>query len=254
MYKGTFPSHILWKIELENITNAYDVFSKKTAKRIRAALRIMEESNFHLEVEEVDEKYIEVFEPLYVSHLGKKKNPKIADLKERILEHQEHNFPYKGVSLYRGDEFLGGLIFSFRSESLNAAFKVFPTSISLHIPINVSFLAEYYFYNYALEFKKEAVFHGRDRNAFGLNAAIGLALYKLQAGNKPYVSRASHIEFLEEFEWNETDDVLLFLGKERGVPAEKAVLFLAGSDELLDNKYAILTKQKYFELEIIRKS
>ncbi len=242
----TYPQYVAWRVELADKTDPYQVFGKKTAQRIRSACTRLETTNWVFSVDDVDEAYIDRFLPLYHANIATKDHPQFFNVKEKVLK-SPHDTPYQAISLHNGTKYHGGFIFGLRDDCLSTAYKVFPKELDISLPINITFVAEYYFYKYALMQKKSFVYHGLGLNCFGQNASIGLAMFKLQAGAVPIVSKLAQNQILQQFEWDGVEDVLIFEGTEGQL--KKGKLFLTGKNPI--EKYSILLKHPELQIETI---
>lgn len=247
----TFPKYITYQLSLDNVARAEDLFSAKVNKGLRRDVTRLGAANYKFVRELVNESYLtNKFLPVYQKNIAQKDSPLVIDIKSKVLDHSPHNFPYEAFSLYLNDEFLGGVIFSVREESLNIAFKTFPTKLSFSLGTSVTMLADYHLIQYAIDLKKKHISLGKDRNLYGLHSAIGLAMYKLRLGAVPYVSASADNAFVIEFNWDEKSDVLIFLGKEKGSIINKALL-LSTNIQDSQKRYGLLFGQKQCEIEVI---
>lgn len=246
LFGCTYPLYVAWRVELAGKNDAYQVFGKKTAQRIRSACTRLETTNWAFSIDDVDEAYIDRFLPLYHANIATKDNPQFFNVKEKVLKSPK-NTPYQAISLHNGSKYHGGFIFGVREDCLSAAYKVFPKELDIPLPINITFVAEYYFYKYALMQKKAFVYHGLGMNCFGQNASIGLAMFKLQAGALPIVSKQTHNQIIQQFDWDGAADTLIFEGNESQL--KKGKLFLTGKNPI--EKYSILLNHPELHIETI---
>jgi|694.fasta_scaffold58263_1 hypothetical protein len=250
--KLAFPNKVNWRIYLGSQFSLEKHFGKSYAKIVKS-VDALARDGYKVEFKDLTEELLDQFIPLYEQNLIAKKNPKIFDIKKLIEQTQSDNATIQMLVLSKDDKFLGGYIFSNYENSYRIMFVVLPKSLETKIFVNnVAFLMIFKMIEKSLEDKKEYFSHGRDRNLFGLNADIGLAIFKLRCGFKPYIKDKPDIEFLDEFKWNGTDDVLLFAGDQVEKKITKSYLFTNKKDEELKSAYgAILKVAGEIGLEII---
>lgn len=251
MITSYLPSHISWKVQISREQDIFALFGQSTAKKIKRSLKLLEENNLSYTVDTVDNEYLDLFIPLYEKNILQKHNPKLFDIKQYIADGiAKKGGIYKAITLRRGNEYLGGMIFYPYTLTLSVAFKVFPSTMEPRLPINLALIAEYFLYSYAAEQKMHTVLHGKDRNFYGVNSAIGLAMYKLNAGCRPYISKDA-IEVEKITQEKIVKDTLLFLGNMKENPVTKAILYLEDRDKEREKKYQILINSDHFSTDIV---
>lgn len=253
----TFPRFINWRVFFTD-KNPYSAFGKQTTSRIKKADQILSEHGYRFIIEDVTPSYLDKFIPLYEKNILSKERGTVFPVRKRVLEGEASGKRYQVVSLYKNDEYLGGIIFSINpsNDFLSSAYKVFPHSIPEKIPISVSFIADLYFYSHSISLGCSNISHGYDRNIYGYHSAIGLACYKIQVGGKPFIpeykitSKEPNevIHTIPQF----SDDMFLLLGNSFETFSEKALLVSEKSEEELKKKFPILFSNKYFETTIVR--
>lgn len=239
-----YPEHVSWKIEMSEKTDAYQAFGKKTASKIKSAITRLEGTTYRFQIEPVSEAYIDRFLPLYEANIASKDHPQLFDIKAAVLPKVTE---FSALSLYEDQQYLGGLIFHNYPDHLATAYKVYPRNLDIDLPINITFVAEYYLYQYAIEHQMNYISHGSGKNCFGLFAAIGLAMFKLQAGNRPRYSDRVDNQLLKGFEWNGQEDILIFEGESNYLT--KAKLLLTGNNPI--DRYSILLNHPQLQVETI---
>lgn len=239
-----YPEQVSWKIEMSDKTDAYQAFGKKSASKIKSALARLESTTYRFQLEPVTEAYIDGFLPLYEANIASKDHPQSFDIKDAILPKISE---YLALSLYQDQHYLGGLIFHQYPDHLATAFKVYPRNLDIDLPINITFVAEYHLYHYAIEKKLSYISHGSGKNCFGLYTAIGLAMFKLQAGNRPRFSQKKDNQILRDFSWDGQQDVLIFEGESDYLT--KAKLLLTGNNPI--DRYSILLNHPQLQVETI---
>lgn len=247
-----YPSKLTWIIDLKKFESASDAFGNGLNKKIRSSYRKFEESDYNFVIESVDEAYIDKFIPLYEENI-KKKDGKIYDVKDKIIVNPPHNYPYFALSLYKDEEYLGGLIYSDRGDHYVGAYKIFPSKLEFTAKVGATMLAEYFLYSKAISNQISYIRRGKDRNLYGVNSRIGLALFKYKIGAKPNILPENEkFEIGEQFEWDEEKDVLIFEMPEKGREIKKAKLLIAqSSSDDFQEKYKCLLLQKVFNIEVI---
>ena len=224
------PSNIMWRVYFTDITDPFELFRKKTRKKLRSALIRMDQTDYRFMIEPMTDELLDRFIPLYTDHILKKESGKVFDVKKSIHEGQKVR-PYFMLSLYHQNNFLGGIIFSDREDFFTTAFKVFPKSLSdIDLPLNITFLAEYYLFEYAIKQGKEYIKHGRDRNMYGIHSNPGLAMFKLQIGGLPYVGMRDIIFDTFDPPKENTRDILVFHGEQMEQKITHATLYLYVTD------------------------
>ncbi len=251
MNHALYSKFILWKTHTKNIPNAYAIFGKSTAKRIEKSIEKIKESEYEIRLEDVNESLIDAFLPVYTASITQK-NGKLFDVRETITKRQKDGFVYRSVSLYKNNILEGAMIYSIRETNLGIAYNIFPTKLTIKIPIrNITFIADYYVYQDAIDNEKEYVSHGKDRNLYGMptHSSIGVANHKLRAASLPYVSNAKKNEMLNLSDIHPKDNTLIFLGNTKDEPIKKALLFSTTPEEEMRKKYSVLFDNTNFDLE-----
>ena len=234
----TLPSHHSWK---KDISSGIEIdFSGRAAKKIHAALPILEENNISYTIQPLTEDFFVDFMPLYTEHIGNKQNALLYDVKDKTLFNTTHSFPYYSFSLFESGVFIGGTIFSLRTDTISYAYRTF-NNIWKHANIKASpaMIGEYVIAQFASAQGKKFLSHGKDRNPYGLNAAIGLATFKLSVGCRPSVGKENEYTIQTiDTDTVSSDCLMLELPKE-GQAITKA--YLVTSPENLE-KYIQVTK------------
>lgn len=255
----SFPRYISWRIHLQN-NDPFSAFGKQTTSRIKKADQLLSQYGYRFIIEDVTSDYLDTFIPLYEKNILSKERGTVFPVRARIAEGEKSGKRYQVVSLYKHDEYLGGIIFSITpsNDFLASAYKVFPHEIPEKIPISVSFVADSYFYSHSISLGCSDLSHGYDRNIYGYHSSIGLACYKIQVGGKPFIPRykitpkePNEIMYtLPEF----SHDMFLLLSDDFEIFSQKAILVSEKPEEELQKKFPILFSNKYFETKIISHS
>lgn len=232
----TYPHYVAWKVNLEGIKDPYQLFHKTDQKRIEKSFRKIQMTPLEFRCEKINNEFLSAFIPIYENNIRRKKHAIIFDIAKHLQERSKVH-PYQSISLYDGEKLLGGQIFSVRENSLNIAFRIFPKENEWKLPTSLSFMAEYHFYKYALKHGKKEIVHGKDRNPYGQNSDIGLAVYKLSIGVRPYVSESEKNGFQQEWKKTNDENALIFLGERNGEEIKQAVLVLKKDVRTSQKKY-----------------
>ncbi|MBT3538588.1 hypothetical protein HOF40_03495 [Candidatus Parcubacteria bacterium] len=251
MTQNNYPKFVLWKTDVKNVQNAYELFGKKTAKRIEKSIEKILESDYEIRFEDVDESFIDAFLPIYTDSITQKKG-KLYNVKEKIKKFQDEGVVYRSISLYKENILKGAMIYTIREKNLGISYNIFPNEISVKLPIkNITFVADYHIYQDAIDRKKEFVSHGKDRNLYGIptHSSIGVANHKLRAASLPHVSNSMKNEILNLDELSIDEDTLIFSGDEKGASIKKALLVSKTSEEEMRKRYSILFENENFNLE-----
>lgn len=253
IYKLDYPTKIEWRVSLPEDGQLFSIYSSRTKKDLLNSLQKLENSDYTFEFDEVDEKYLDKFIPLYITNTETIKGGLVRDIRSIILNDPKKSGKCKSISFYDKKEYRGGIIYRITGKNIvNEIAKVFPKKIDVSLKLNVSFIAEYYLYDYAYNNNIRTVSLGVDTNIFGKRGSIGLAIYKLRTGAQPYVAKANGVTMYSSFEFNNLvdDDTLIFIGN-LGDKIKSAKLFLNKSSTELD-KYSALLKNSKIDVELIR--
>lgn len=178
------PFHRWFK---EAIENPEDLFGKKNKKRILSTLPKISEHPITHSIKPLDEEFLHWFTPLYSEIIGAKDNAIVHDIHEATLGKGSEAI-YWCLELLENNTPVGGTIFRIKDEKILIAFKVYPHNWKEGtLQANPSLYTEYLLSKFAYDSGKEIISHGKDRNPYGINAAIGLATFKLSTGYKPYL-------------------------------------------------------------------
>ena len=243
-----YPQKISWRIDISNYKDSLNPFSDKTRKRISKAKKLLDEQGYMIRCEDLSEKLINQFVYIYNHHIGKL-GGLVHDVKEKIFNNPPHKFPYKFFNIYHKEIYVGGLIFSDRGDHLVVAYKAIPHRLNIKIPISLSYIAETYLYKYALDNNKMYIRRGSDRNLYGIELSIGLALYKLQIGNYPILVPDKKLTIINCFDWKE-EDTLVFLAPQVGNKIDQAMMYSTKPVDELHDTYHLLFTNKNLTVNI----
>lgn len=232
----TFPSHHRWQCALTEDPTEH--FSPRTAGKIRTALALLEKVGVSYEIAPLSEEFLTQFMPLYTEHIGGKANALIHDVHEKTLGKEASSFPYYSLSLFEQGVFIGGTIFSLRPDRISFAYRTFNQSWNqANLKISPAYIGEYALSEFGSAHKLPIISHGKDRNPYGLNAAIGLATFKLSVGCHPYVPENVEVKTLDTETL--TQDALILTYPTEGSLINHAYLVTLPENE---HKYIQVTK------------
>ncbi|NCN58455.1 helix-turn-helix transcriptional regulator [Candidatus Microgenomates bacterium] len=249
---GDYPQKISWRIDISDYDNYLAPFGGKTRKKIHKAEQHLAENNYNIKVDDVNEEFIDNFIKIYTRHI-QSIGGQVHDVKYKIITKPPHSYPYKAVSVYKGNQYIGGLLFSDRGDHLVTAYKAIPRDTGIKLPIGMSYLVEAELYKYALTHNKQYIRRGRDRNLYGIELAIGIALYKLQIGNYPILVPDKKLTIIDSFDWK-GQDVLVFLAPQAGNKIDKAIMYSTKSVDELHTAFHLLFTNKYVTVDITNMS
>ena len=213
-------------------------FGKNNRARLRSALKNIEETGIRHEIAELTQDTLDWFTPLYNEKISAKDNPKLFDIHATTIG-KESKFTYYSLALFEDDTPIGATIFSERNKILSIAYRIFPSQWDkYYLQANPSLYTEYIINKHGADNGFTKLSHGRDRNPYGLNSHIGLAMFKLSVGCSAYLPTTEYqTQTLDTEEL--TEDVLIFEHPESDRKITKGVLVT--TEENLP-KYAQITK------------
>ena len=233
----TFPSHHRWQCTLTEDPTEH--FSQRTAGKIRTALALLDRVGVSYVISPLTETFLDKFIPLYTEHIGSKANALIHDVSEKTLGKKATSFPYYSLSLLEQGVFIGGTIFSLRPDRISFAYRAFnPSWSQANLKITPAYIGEYALSEFANIHKLSIISHGKDRNPYGLNAAIGLATFKLSVGCRATVPKGCEIKSIDT-DTLATDALILSLPTDGETEINKAYLVTSRENE---HKYLQVTK------------
>lgn len=191
----SYPSHHRWLLDISSGTEA--CFTGRVGKKIRSTLPLLTQSKIDYHIEPLNEAFFNDFLPLYASQIQTKENALIHNIIDKTLNNQDSLFPYYSMTLTEGGVFIGGAIFSVRSDRISYAYRVFNKQW-LHATHKAgpALIGEFAVAEFSSNRGLTYISHGMDRNPYGLNANIGLATFKLSVGCLPSVSSAHEVKTL----------------------------------------------------------
>jgi hypothetical protein len=243
IYNIKYPEYVSWRLDLSGKKNVSDCFSTKTLKKIKATFAKLEVNKYKFIINKLDKMQLVEFEKIYREHINKKRNPVYIDILNQFTDFT--NLYILKLSLE--DVMVGALIFRKNIDNLSAIYKYFPFEMESKLPISTTYLAEYKFFEHAMDQKCRYIKHGKDKNVYGVNTDIGLARFKLQIGCVPIISKGVNM-ILERFDWDCESDVLIFEGIDDILIAN---LFLVDPDQGLSDSYKSIVTNEILKTKII---
>lgn len=232
--KITHATHQYWLKRFEDSPLAG--FSKSNREKLKSAIKAAPEAGISADFSVLTEADIEWFVPLYDSMLSGKRNPFKHDIHGSTLG--KAGAEYWILKLSSNGIPIGATIFSVKDWYVSIAFRTYPNSWpDQKLRAAPALYADYAISEHALSLNMNALSHGLDRNPYGPNSHIGLAIFKLSVGCKPHIPVTP--EFTEIETDNITESTLLLLQPETGRVITDAKLFLKREDE---ERYAQVCK------------
>ncbi len=188
------------------------------------------------------------FTPLYTSIIGEKSNPKLFNIQENTLD-KNSPYEYKILTLQENGKNIGATIFSLRKQKISIAYRAYgnhwPES---QLQASPSLYTEYLINQYGLENNLNLLSHGQDRNPYGLNSDIGLAIFKLSVGCSPFLPRGKYEIKTIDLTTVKTD-ILIFTLPPDGNKITDGLLYVKAENQ---DKYNQLTKYpEQIKIEIL---
>lgn len=182
-----YPSHVRWFRKTTN--NPSEYLTGKNGKKIAASIQQLTSQNITWKLEPLEKDFFDNFTPLYQEIIGAKQNGHVHDVYETTLGKEFIEFPYYGLSIFEQGAYVGGTIFSVREDRVAYAYRAYQREWnSAQLKAQPALIAEYLVAEFATQRKLRYVSHGKDRNPYGINSAIGLAIFKLSVGCRPLLT------------------------------------------------------------------
>jgi hypothetical protein len=166
------------------------LYSSNNEKRIRSTLPRISDQGITHEFKPLDAAFLSWFVPMYESTISDKKNSVVHDVYETTLGNKNSLSEYWSLAVYEKGEPVGGTVIGVRADRIMIVYRIYKQKWSKGtLQANPSLYSEYLVSKYAFDTNKSFVSHGKDRNPYGLNANIGLAIFKLSVGCAPSIIR-----------------------------------------------------------------
>lgn len=216
--------------------NPLEQYNRSNQKRLQSSLKKLAEVEVESVIEPLTDEFLDWFQPFYEAHMQTLPHAAVHDLREKT-EPRENVEGFYSLTLYEAGEKLGGIIFSLRKDNMFAImFRALDHNWhQVKLQANPSLLTDYQLAEFAGKQGKEIFSHGLDRNPYGVNAAIGLATFKLAVGCTPKIPK--NPEFITTETDTLTEDALVMLPPQEGEVITEATLVCTHESE---PKYAQL--------------
>ena len=180
----TYPSHHRW---MRDISKGVEIgFSGRIIKMVTESLPLLSHYGVVSKIEPLTDDFFEEFTPAYIENIGNKANAMVHDVRAKTLGNHNGAILYFGLSLHENGEYIGGTIFSLRSDRVSYAYRTFHRNWNAAtLKANPAIIAEHIVAVFAYNQGKTIISHGKDRNPYGPNSAIGMAGFKLSVGCRP---------------------------------------------------------------------
>lgn len=236
LMKVTYASHHKWTRRI--LDDLLTPFGKNNTYRLRTTLKNIGDSTITHEFAPLTDETLEWFQPLYQKTISSKNNPKLFDIRSTTIG-KVSKYKYYSLTLFEENNPVGATIFSERNSVLSIAYRIYPNSwTKSNLQANPALYAEYLVNEYGLNGGFKTLSHGRDRNPYGINSHIGLAIFKLSLGCTAQLPKAEYeIKTLDLDDINQ--DILILKYPTEGEQITEAILYV--SEENLP-KYIQITK------------
>jgi hypothetical protein len=222
----TYATHHTWVKPV--LPNTRDSFGKNARAQLTASLRAYSDAGIRLVHEKITQDFLNRFIPLYEERIREKKHPIIFDIQGKTLG-SESKKQYFSQTIWENDVFIGGTIYSIRDAQMRIAYRTFLRKWhTAKLRANPSLLAEYNLEEHAQSTLLHTIIHGKDRNPYGLNSHIGLAIFKLSAGCHPEKSLRYEVATIDTDSITEDALILEYPGD---------------TEHIIRNAYLVTTKE-----------
>ena len=232
----TYPSEHKWT---EVVSEEPDSgLGKNNRTRLRSTMSKIGETTIKHSIQPLTSEILDWFIPLYTEKISTKDNPKIFDIYGTTLG-KGSEVPYFALVLEEAGVPIGATIFSERKNVLSIAYRIYPNDwTSCKLQSNPSLYSEYHLNAYAWKRGYKKISHGKDRNPYGLNSHLGLAVFKLSVGCSAYLPTTPYE--IKELNLEDIDtDIFVLKYPESGERIAHAVLYISQENA---EKYTQLAK------------
>ncbi len=183
-----YPERINWIKSIH--PDIFPDFGKNASKKIKTILASDEHESLSCEFQLLTEDFFIWFLPLYNDLVATRKNFIQQDIVTETLENAKSKYPYYCFTLSEAGLPIGGAIFTLREDRLSLVYRAIqPVFSTFNSRCSPALYSEYQLTKYALDNKLHKLVHGSDPNLYGMNLAIGIAIFKLSVGCKPTLSK-----------------------------------------------------------------
>lgn len=237
-----YSNKIYWHLDLSLYSEASDLFSSKKNQRIRVGLERLKTNGYNIYNTPLTKEQLHRFNLGYIEYIKNKDKGRVRDVISMVITEDMDINPHRILYVENSKgEFIGGLIFRYNVEPQVAttAYKYFPLQLDdINLPISLTYIIEYMFFEDALIKGIKLIKHGKDSNPFGVRNHIGLAQFKLSLEALPYQSKKSSkimSFFPTTITYLELSDMLFCCVDEEGRFSQ--LLICVSNKENIDNKY-----------------
>lgn len=231
-----------------------DVFSNYGAsdsKRIRKLLQMTEHAAIDYRIEPANQTFFDWFEPMYQEHIRSRSNPRPANVFEMTAGNPKALFPFFTLTVTENGRPVGGCVFSDRNTHYSIAYRIYePRWSQIQKVASPAIFGEFQLDQYSLDHGKERLVHGQDRNPYGLNSGIGLAIFKLAVGCSAKLPPTHEVSELDTDTL--TTDVLVLQYPESGRDIQRAVL--VATPEVQERYSQLFTYEHKLAIEVIHRN
>lgn len=190
----SIPDKVSWRKMITSDT--VNQYNKNGAKRIIKTSTNCARDNITYTISPLTQEHLEWFIPLYTDKLATMSNPAHSDIYTKTLATNKKDFFI--LVILENTQKVGGAIFNQTETDINIAYKIFENNWSAStLPASPSLYADYLLTEYGRGIQKQLISHGKDRNGYGKTSNIGLAIFKISLGYKPYLPKKYTIETLD---------------------------------------------------------
>lgn len=228
-----------------------DLFGKSEQKKLKETLRKIESSDVRYRIEPLGNHFFDWWIPMYQDRIRTRNNPKVFNVREKTLGNTNKNKKYFSLTLFEGENRLGGVVFSFNKDTLSFAYRTCRFDWEkARLRSSPSLYVEYVMAEYAKQNGLKHILHGRDHNPYGLNSGIGLAMFKLSTGCRPQLPKSYELEIIETDDV--ATDVLIFGCPEKlSMNADITKAYLITSQKDVERWQSLFKYPNRLEVEII---
>ena len=182
----TIPDKVSWRKDIGS--DCLTHYNKNIAKRIHKTHTHRERDAITYDIRPLTLELLDWFAPIYKEKIAKKNSPLVFNLYSKTLENTKKDFLILIISEHGIRT--GGVIFSETATDINIAYKIFEDSWATStLPAGPSLYADYLLAEYGCVTNRKYISHGKDRNGYGKTSSIGLAIFKISLGYKPYLPK-----------------------------------------------------------------
>lgn len=192
----TYASHHSWYKYIGD--DCFNHYGKSDRKKLRKSLKCAPVQGVNFEFSLLDQTFFEWFAPMYEKIIGNKKHAHLFDVMGVLRNSSEQSFGYRTLTVRDNGNIVGGCIFNDFGWYFSVAYRIYEQHWPVaKLPATPAFLGELQLDMYTKEQKRKMLTHGRDRNPYGLNSAIGLSIFKLAVGCRPRTALTHDVRHIE---------------------------------------------------------